>query len=130
MTFLWNCCEIDSDKEIPGEILTCQHVAATVGNWERSRHFYLDLLGLEEVSYVEHHGGLVEVMCQTPDMIIKEYRMRPRGGPGPVGQVHGFTLDLIEWVTPKGEHLPPAMNRFQWDTFALALRTSMPATSS
>jgi catechol 2,3-dioxygenase-like lactoylglutathione lyase family enzyme len=103
--------QIESNEEAPGEVLTCEHVATTVGDLDRSRHFYIDLLGLEEVSYVEHHGGQVEVMCQTPGMIIREYRTRPRGGPGPAGKEHGFTLDLIEWVTPRGKHLPPPMNQ-------------------
>jgi len=97
---------------------TIDHIALMVTDLERSLRFYRDLLGLEVVSPEEHIGGPVAEMVAIPDVHMREYRLRAKGG------VHGYsrdegdgqlTLDLIEWIKPESpferspiHHVPSA----------------------
>lgn len=120
--FLVELIQIDDERDAKGEVLTCEHVGHYVSDLERSKDFYIGLLGLKEVSYVEHDGGSVEIMCATKDMFIGEYRARPPKGPGPAGEVFGFTLDLIEWVTPRGAVKRPIVNEIPAGHFCFGVK--------
>ncbi len=120
--FLVELLQTGDDSKVKGEVITCEHIATTVSNLDRSKEFYIDLLGLYEVGYVEHHAGSCDIMCNEKGMMVREYRTRAPKGPGPAGKENGFTLDLIEWVTPRGAHRPPAMNEIPAGHFCFGVK--------
>ena len=98
--------------------VTIDHIALMVRDLEKSLHFYHDLLGMEVVSPEEHAGGAINEMTAMPDVHMREYRLRPSAGINGYKRVDTqgqFTLDPIEWVTPKSpferhsiHHVPSA----------------------
>ncbi len=103
-----------------GEVHTLEHVAVIVTDLERSKHFYHDLLGLDVIQYVFHDGGPVGDLFATGPTHLKEYRLRPPKGPGPATGP-GFTIDLIQFATPKGEIRAPAINEVPTAHFAFGV---------
>ena len=89
------------------KVLTLDHVAVMVSDLGRSLRFYHDLLGLDFVASEEHddrpNGGPVSTMTAFPVVQIREYRLRPAGGVNGHARIEGqgFTVDLIEWISPK-----------------------------
>ena len=93
-----------------GGVLALEHIAILVSDLERSKHFYVDLLGLEVIGYVEHAGGAIDEMAATEGVDMIEYRLRAPKGPGPAGGGPGFTIDIVQWVRPEGEARSPLIN--------------------
>ena len=97
--------------------ITMDHVAVMVSDLERSLAFYQDILGMEIVTPEEHGGGPVDEMTGMTDTHVREYRLRPSGDVNGHTRIsdHGFTFDLIEWISPKSptgrqpiHHVPSA----------------------
>jgi catechol 2,3-dioxygenase-like lactoylglutathione lyase family enzyme len=104
------------------EVMALEHIAIMVSDLERSKHFYADLLGLEVLEYVEHDGGAIDEMTATEGVFMIEYRLRPPQGPGPAGGGPGFTIDLIQWVRPRGDVKRPLINDIPGAHYAFGVR--------
>jgi len=105
-----------------GGVLALEHIAIMVSDLERSKHFYADLLGMDVIEHVEHDGGAIDEMTATEGVYMIEYRLRAPKGPGPAGGGPGFTIDLIQWVRPKGEVKPALINDIPGAHFAFGVK--------
>jgi catechol 2,3-dioxygenase-like lactoylglutathione lyase family enzyme len=105
-----------------GEVLALEHVALIVSDLESSRHFYQDVLGLDNIERVEHAGPALEKMFGLKGVDEIEYRMRAPRGPGPGGRAPGFTIDLIQHRAPKGAQRRPSVNEIPTAHFAFGVK--------
>jgi catechol 2,3-dioxygenase-like lactoylglutathione lyase family enzyme len=104
-----------------GEVLALEHIAIQVSDLEKSRHFYGDILGLNVLEHVQHDGGAIDQMTATKGVKMIEYRCRAPKGPGPA-KGPGFTIDLIQWATPKSKVKKPKINDVPSAHFAFGVK--------
>ncbi|MGR9202112.1 VOC family protein [Rhizobium leguminosarum] len=82
------------------------HVSWTVSDIERSKAFYT-VLGFEQVHYQENQNEYTDKLVGIPGTHLKACLMKFKDTqPG----LSGHVIELVEYATPKGEHLAPRPN--------------------
>jgi catechol 2,3-dioxygenase-like lactoylglutathione lyase family enzyme len=79
------------------------HVSWTVSDLERSKAFYT-ALGFELVHYQENKNEYTDKLVGLPGTHLKAAMMKFADTPPGLS---GHVIELIEYVTPKGQHLRP-----------------------
>lgn len=79
------------------------HVSWTVTDIVRSQRFY-ETLGFELVHYQEGKNAYTEKLVGLPGAHLKAALMKLKDTPAGLS---GHVIELIEYVSPKGEHLRP-----------------------
>jgi catechol 2,3-dioxygenase-like lactoylglutathione lyase family enzyme len=85
-------------------ILGIWHVSWTVSDIERSKAFYTTL-GFEQMHYQENKNEYTDKLVGLPGTHLKACMMRFADTPPGLS---GHVIELIEYVTPKGQHLRPS----------------------
>jgi catechol 2,3-dioxygenase-like lactoylglutathione lyase family enzyme len=70
------------------------HTGYTVGDLDRSLHFYRDLLGMEVVATQEKKGGYLAAIVGYPDAHVRMAHLRVPGA--------DHVVELFEYVAPSG----------------------------
>lgn len=84
-------------------LLGIWHVSWTVSDITRSKAFYT-ALGFEEIHYQENKNEYTDQLVGLPGTHLKASLMKLADtAPG----LSGHVIELIEYVTPKGQHLRP-----------------------
>ena len=77
------------------ELRSVHHTGYTVGDIDRSLHFYRDLLGLEVLATQEKQGGYLAAIVGYPDAHVRMALLR-----APAGE---HVIELFEYLAPAGE---------------------------
>ena len=80
------------------ELRSVHHTGYTVGDLDRSLHFYRDLLGLEVVATQEKQGGYLAAIVGYPDAHVRMAHLRVPGA--------DHVLELFEYLAPVGDPVP------------------------
>jgi glyoxylase I family protein len=80
-----------------------RHVGVTVSNLENSIHYFRDLLGLQAGSVVTRQGKVIDEVLKMKNVTIRECRLTTS---------NNETIELIEYVHPKGKLLDLNTNNF------------------
>jgi catechol 2,3-dioxygenase-like lactoylglutathione lyase family enzyme len=71
------------------------HTGYTVGDLDRSLHFYRDLLGMEVIAIQEKKGGYLAAIVGYPDAHVRMAHLRVPGA--------DHVVELFEYLTPAGD---------------------------
>jgi len=82
------------------------HVSWTVSDIKRSKEFYTTL-GFEEIHYQENRNEYTDKLVGIPGTHLKASLMKFKDTPAGLS---GHVIELVEYVTPKGQHLKPQPN--------------------
>jgi catechol 2,3-dioxygenase-like lactoylglutathione lyase family enzyme len=80
------------------------HASFTVKDIERTIHFYRDILGMDLVHTQEQSNAYTRKLVQYPDANLKVAMF---SFPGHSHHPSGHVIELIEYVSPPGEYVPP-----------------------
>jgi catechol 2,3-dioxygenase-like lactoylglutathione lyase family enzyme len=84
------------------------HVGFSVRDIEASIRFYSEGLGLRLVHRQSQDNEYTHALVGYPDANLNVAQFAIAGGDAPAS---GHILELIEYVTPRGEQIPPENNR-------------------
>jgi lactoylglutathione lyase len=84
------------------------HVSFTVSNLAASVKWYTEVLGLEYVRGQEQHNEYTARLVGYPGAHLKVAQLRVPGQTVPISRHH---IELVEYVSPRGEDIPLDTNR-------------------
>ena len=84
------------------------HVSFTVSNLQASVKWYTEVLGLDFVRGQEQHNEYTAKLVGYPGAHLKVAQLRVPGQTVPISRHH---IELVEYVTPRGEAIPLDTNR-------------------
>jgi catechol 2,3-dioxygenase-like lactoylglutathione lyase family enzyme len=84
-------------------LLRLTHIGICVADWERSLHFYRDILGFRYLSELQVSGEPSETLLQLRDVTLRAVYL----------ERDGTRIELLHYVTPghRGDGTPRAMNQ-------------------
>src|SRR5436190_21631788 len=90
-------------KELTNMIQGFWHVSFTVRDLDASVKWYTKVLGLEYVRGQVQHNEYTSKLVAFPDAHLKVAQLRVPGQTIPLSRHH---IELIEYVSPRGEDIP------------------------
>lgn len=84
------------------------HVSFTVSNIEASVKWYTEVLGLEFVRDQVQHNEYTSKLVGYANAHLKVAQLRVPGASVPISRHH---IELVEYVSPRGEDIPLDTNR-------------------